>query len=99
MFTVLTTWISERIITITAVSVLTVAAVPTTLVIVSHDDHKTTAVAVIQPVDAQTKAILVSAVKKAGDDVIAGLFDGLDQQDPRMLVRGLDDGDRRVIIV
>ena len=50
MFTILTTWISERIITITAVSVLTVAAVPTTLIIVSnHDDHNT--VAVIQPAD------------------------------------------------
>ena len=33
MLTVLTTWISERIITVTAVTVLTVAAVPTTLVI------------------------------------------------------------------
>ena len=45
MFTILTTWISERIITVTAVSVLTVAAVPTTLIIVSnHDDHNTVAV-------------------------------------------------------
>ena len=44
MFTILTAWISERIITITAVSVLTVAAVPTTLIIVSHDDHNTVAV-------------------------------------------------------
>jgi len=43
MFTILTTWISERIITVTAVSVLTVAAVPTTLIIVSHDDHNTIA--------------------------------------------------------
>jgi hypothetical protein len=74
MFTLLTTWISERIITITAVSVLTVAAVPTTLVIVSHDDHKTTtAVAVIQPVDARQKVVLVAAVKKAGDAAIAQL--------------------------
>jgi len=44
MFTILTTWISERIITVTAVSVLTVAVVPTTLIIVSHDDHNTIAV-------------------------------------------------------
>lgn len=73
MFTLLTTWISQRIITVTAVSVLTVAAVPTTLVIVSHDDSKTPTVAVIQPADEHSKVILVSAVKKAGDDLIAKL--------------------------
>jgi hypothetical protein len=71
MFTILTTWISERIITVTAVSVLTVAAVPTTLIIVSHDDHNT--IAVVQPADEHSKVILVSAVKKAGDAVIAKL--------------------------
>ena len=71
MFTILTTWISERIITVTAVSVLTVAAVPTTLIIVSHDDHNT--VAIVQPADEHSKVVLVSAVKKAGDDVIAKL--------------------------
>ena len=71
MCTILTTWISERIITITAVSVLTVAAVPTTLIIVSHDDHNT--VAVIQPADEHSKVVLVSAVKKAGDDLITKL--------------------------
>jgi hypothetical protein len=73
MFTLLTTWISQRIITVTAVSVLTVAAVPTTLVIVSHDDSKTPTIAVIQPADKHSKVILVSAVKKAGDDLIAKL--------------------------
>ena len=71
MFTILTTWISERIITVTAVSVLTVAAVPTTLVIVSHDDHNT--IAVVQPADEHSKVVLVSAVKKAGDAVITKL--------------------------
>lgn len=71
MFTILTTWISERIITVTAVSVLTVAAVPTTLIIVSHDDHNT--VAVIQPADEHSKVVLVSAVKQAGDDLITKL--------------------------
>jgi hypothetical protein len=71
MLTILTAWISERIITITAVSVLTVAAVPTTLIIVSHDDHNT--VAVIQPADEHAKVVLVSAVKKAGDDLITRL--------------------------
>lgn len=71
MFTILTTWISERIITVTAVSVLTVAAVPTTLIIVSHDDHNT--IAVVQPADEHSKVVLVSAVKKAGDAVIAKL--------------------------
>ena len=71
MLTILTTWISERIITVTAVSVLTVAAVPTTLIIVSHDDHNT--VAVIQPADEHSKVVLVSAVKKAGDDLITKL--------------------------
>jgi len=71
MFTVLTTWISERIITVTAVTVLTVAAVPTTLVIASRDDHNT--IAVIQPADEHSKVRLVGAIKKAGDDVIAKL--------------------------
>src|SRR5437899_3024287 len=71
MFTILTTWISERIITVTAVSVLTVAAVPTTLIIVSHDDHNT--IAVVQPADEHSKVLLVSAVKKAGDDLIIKL--------------------------
>ena len=73
MFTLLTTWITQRIITVTAVSVLTVAAVPTTLVLVSHDDHKTTTVAVIQPADTHAKTVMISAVKKAGDDLIAKL--------------------------
>ena len=71
MFTVLTTWIGERIITVTAVTVLTVAAVPTTLIIASHDDHNT--IAVIQPADEHSKVLLVSAVKKAGDDLIIKL--------------------------
>jgi len=71
MFTILTAWISERIITVTAVTVLTVAAVPTTLIIVSHDDHNT--VAIIQPADEHSKIVLVSAVKKAGDDLILRL--------------------------
>jgi hypothetical protein len=71
MFTILTTWISERIITVTAVSVLTVAAVPTTLIIVSHDDHNT--IAVVQPADEHSKVVLVNAVKSAGDAVIARL--------------------------
>ncbi len=73
MFTLLTTWISERIITVTAVSVLTVAAVPTTLVIVSSNgDHKTT-VAVVQPVDAKQRVVLIGEVKKAGDAAIVKL--------------------------
>jgi hypothetical protein len=71
MFLLLTTWISQRIITVTAVTVLTVAAVPTTLVIVSHDDHNT--VALVQPVNDDQKAVLIADVKKAGDDVIAKL--------------------------
>jgi hypothetical protein len=71
MFTILTAWISERVITVTAVTVLTVAAVPTTLIIVSHDDHNT--IAVVQPADEHNKVVLVSAVKKAGDAVIAKL--------------------------
>jgi len=73
MFTILTTWVSERIITVTAVSVLAVAAVPTTLIITAHDDHANTTVAVIQPADEHSKVVLVSAVKKAGDAVIAKL--------------------------
>jgi len=73
MFTVLLAWVSERIITVTAVSVLAVAAVPTTLVLVSNGDHNSTTLAVIQPADDRSKAILVGAVKKAGDDLITKL--------------------------
>lgn len=73
MFTLLLTWVSERIITVTAVSVVAVAAVPTTLVLVSNGDHNNTSVAVIQPADDHSKAILVSAVKKAGDNLITKL--------------------------
>jgi hypothetical protein len=71
MFLLLITWISQRIITVTAVTVLTVAA-PTTLVIISHDDHKD-AVALVQPVNDEQKAVLIADVKKAGDAVIAKL--------------------------
>jgi len=73
MFSLLVAWVSQRIITVTAVSVLTVAAVPTTLVIVSNGDHKDATIAVIQPADDHSKAILVSAVKKAGDNLITKL--------------------------
>jgi hypothetical protein len=73
MFTVLLAWVSERIVTVTAVSVVAVAAVPTTLVLVSNGDHNPTTVAVIQPADDHSKAILVSAVKKAGDNLITKL--------------------------
>jgi hypothetical protein len=73
MFTLLVTWVSQRIITVTAVSVLTVAAVPTTLAIVSHGDDHATGVAAVQPADDHSKAILISTVKKAGDDAIAKL--------------------------
>jgi hypothetical protein len=73
MFTVLLAWVSERIITVTAVSVVAVAAVPTTLVLVSNGDHNTTTVAVVQPADDHTKAILVGAVKKAGDSLVTKL--------------------------
>ena len=73
MFTLLLTWVSQRIITVTAVSVLTVAAVPTTLVIVSNGDHNDATIAVIQPADDHSKAVLVSAVKKAGDSLISKL--------------------------
>src|SRR5579864_854740 len=74
MFTLITTWIAQRILTVTAVSVVAVAAVPTTLIVTSHhDDGSTTTVAVVQPVDDQQKLVLISAVKKAGDDIIARL--------------------------
>jgi hypothetical protein len=73
MLTVLLTWVSERIITVTAVSVVAVAAVPTTLVLVSSGDHNNTTIAVVQPADDHSKAILVGAVKKAGDSLIAKL--------------------------
>jgi hypothetical protein len=73
MFTLLLTWVSQRIITVTAVSVLTVAAVPTTLVLVSNGDHNDATIAVIQPADDHSRTILVSAVKKAGDNLITKL--------------------------
>lgn len=72
VLTLLTTWISERIVTVIAVSVLTVAAVPTALVITSHhDDGQTTTVSIMQPVSAQEKAALVTKVTGDGDAIIA----------------------------
>lgn len=51
MITLITTWVTERIITVITVTLLTVAAVPTTLVLVTqHHGDEDTRVVVIQAV-------------------------------------------------
>ncbi len=69
MITLITAWVTERIVTVVTVTLVAVAAVPTTLVITTehHVD-----VVLQQQGDAQ-KVVLIQAVKKAGDSLIVKL--------------------------
>ncbi|HYM49447.1 MAG TPA: hypothetical protein VET65_02630 [Candidatus Limnocylindrales bacterium] len=69
MLTLITAWISERIITVTTVAVVAVAAVPTTLVIVNHGQTTVT----VSQQEHQQQVTLVAAVKKVGDAAITKL--------------------------
>ncbi len=69
MITLITTWITEKIVTVLTVSLVAVAAVPTTLVLTT--ELQTTVV--VQQQQATQQIVLITAVKKAGDDVILKL--------------------------
>jgi hypothetical protein len=65
MLTLITTWITARIVTVTTVAVLAVAAVPTTLVLVQHSQVESDA--------RHQQVVLIAAVKRAGDHAIQRL--------------------------
>jgi hypothetical protein len=69
MITLVTAWISERIITVTTMVVVAIAAVPTTLVLVSHNQ----AAVSVQQVQRQRQLELVANLKKSGDTAITRL--------------------------
>lgn len=69
MITLITAWVTERIVTVLTVTLVAVAAVPTTLVLTT--EHQVT-VTIQQQGDAQ-KLVLVKTVNKAGDDLILKL--------------------------
>jgi hypothetical protein len=62
MFTLIATWVSTRIVSVVTVAVLTVAAVPTTLVITQQKDD-----------EEHQQAILVQNVQHAGHGIIVKL--------------------------
>jgi hypothetical protein len=62
LFTLITTWVSTRIVSVVTVAVLTVAAVPTTLVITQQKDD-----------EEHQQAVLVQNVQQAGDAIIVKL--------------------------
>ncbi len=69
MITLITAWVTERIVTVVTVSLVAVAAVPTTLVLTT--EHQTTVV--IQQQEDQQKVVLIQTLKKAGDNLIVKL--------------------------
>jgi len=66
MITLITAWLTERIITVVTITLVAVAAVPTTLVLTT--DHNTTIV--LQQQQAQQQIVLIGAVKKHAASVI-----------------------------
>ncbi|HEY8678549.1 MAG TPA: hypothetical protein VIN39_07950 [Candidatus Dormibacteraeota bacterium] len=69
MITLVTTFITEKIVAIITVSLVAVAVVPTTLVLTT--DHGTAVV--LQQQEDQQQVVLIAAVKKAGDGLIVKL--------------------------
>ena len=69
MFTVITTFVTEKIVALLTVSLVAVAAVPTALILTT-DEH--TAV-VLQQQQGEQQIVLVKSVQKAGDDAIVKL--------------------------
>ena len=69
MITLITAWVTERIVTVVTVTLVAVAAVPTTLVLTTehHAD------VVLQQQGEEHKIVLIKAVKKAGDDLVVKL--------------------------
>lgn len=69
MITLITTWVTEKIVAVFTVTLVAVAAVPTTLVLTT--EHQVT-VTVQQQVQ-QQRVVVIQTVKKAGDDLIVKL--------------------------
>jgi len=69
MITLITAWVTEKIVAIMTISLVAVAAVPTTLVLTT--EHQTTVV--LQQQEQQQAIVLIATVKKAGNDLIVKL--------------------------
>ncbi len=69
MITLITTWVTEKIVAVFTVTLVAVAAVPTTLVLTT--EHQVTVT--LQQQQQQQQIVLVKTVKKAGDDLIVKL--------------------------
>lgn len=69
MITLITSWVTEKIVAIFTVSLVAVAAVPTTLILTT--EHQVTVT--VQQQQTQTQVVLIKAVKEAGDDLIVKL--------------------------
>lgn len=69
MITLITTWVTEKIVAVFVVSLVAVAAVPTTLVLTTEHQVAVT----LQQQEHQQRIVLVQTVKKTGDDLIVKL--------------------------
>lgn len=69
MITLITTWLTEKIVTVFTVSLVAVASVPAVLVVTTEQHVAVT----IQQQQQQTQVVLVNTVQKAGDDLIVKL--------------------------
>ncbi len=76
MISLITTFVTEKIVAILTVTLVAVAAVPTTLVLTTEhqtDEALQQQAVVLQLAEGQQQIVLVKAVKKAGDDLIVKL--------------------------
>lgn len=69
MITLIATWVTEKIVAVFTVSLVVVAAVPTTLILTT--EHQVTVT--LQQQQEQRQLVLVKSVQKAGDDLIVKL--------------------------
>lgn len=69
MITLITTWVTEKIVAVFTVTLVAMAAVPTTLVLTT--EHQVTVT--LQQQEQQQRIVLIQTVNKAGDDLIVKL--------------------------
>ncbi len=69
MITIITTWVTEKIVAIFMVTIVAVAAVPTTLILTT--EHQVTVTVTQQ--QQQARIVLIQTVKTAGDELIVKL--------------------------
>jgi hypothetical protein len=69
MITLISAWLSDKIVAVLAVSLVTVSAVPTALVLTT--EHQTTVILAQQ--ETQQRVVLIQEVTKAGDELIVKL--------------------------